>query len=378
MDSGYTIFFVDDVEVSRRLIESTLGQLYDVETFASGQACLDRLAVKTPDLFLLDVDMPEMDGYTLCRHIKERAGIGGSPVIFISGLDDLESRLAGYDAGGEDFIVKPYKLAELKQKVAVLRRLGEEKSSLRSRAHETDLLASQVLSNLEEYSVLVGFLRSLNSRTRISEVAEAILTMLKAYHLIGSLQFRLPGSELTLDHSGEASPLEASIISHVRTLGDISSFRNRAAFNFGRASVLINNMPLEDPERCARLRDHLAIAVETVDAKISTLLSEQDNKATKADIGSLLHDFDSALRAFGEKYRQARFQGIEAMRLLAAELDVEFASLGMQEAQEERITRVIQARSDQLVESLDIGAQIEQAFGGLSTRLQRIQDAIAP
>ena len=115
MDSGYTIFIVDDVEAGRFMLESAFGQLYKVESFASGSDCLARVATSAPNLFMLDVDMPKMDGYSLCRQLKSLPETRDVPVIFISGLDDLESRMAGYDAGGDDYIAKPFKLALVKQ-----------------------------------------------------------------------------------------------------------------------------------------------------------------------------------------------------------------------------------------------------------------------
>ena len=253
MDNGYTIYIVDDVEAGRLMLESAFSQLYKVESFASGADCLARVASAAPDLFMLDVDMPVMDGYTLCSHLKSQANCRDVPVIFISGLDDLESRMAGYEAGGDDYIAKPFKLALLKQKVEVLRRLTEEKAILKSQLDESDILATLVMSQLDEYATLVKFLRTLNGCSTHAEIAEATLAMLKAYHIKGALQFRLPTEEITLNHVGESSPLEASIISHVRSLGAIASFKNRTAFNYGRFSLLANNMPVDDPDLCGRI-----------------------------------------------------------------------------------------------------------------------------
>ncbi len=371
MDSEYTLFIVDDAEVSRRLIVTAFGAIYTVESFESGAACLDRMTVKIPDIFLLDVDMPEMDGYTLCRQIKSHENCKGIPAIFISALDDLESRLEGYDAGGEDFIVKPYKLAELKQKIEVLRRLGEEKKALHRQMGESDILTSLVLSNLDEYSVLVKFLRSLNTCEGFSEGAEAVLTMLKGFNLEGVVQFRLPKLELTLNSAGEASPLESSVIRHVRSLGAIAGFNNRAVFNFERVSLLVNNMPISDPELCGRLRDHLAIAVETVEAKLVAMQTRQENSETKREIASLMQDLSSTIRLFGERYEDAHSRGLEKTRQLLDELDKEFVSVGMREVQEESIKEIIQSKVEQMVAIYDFSAETETTLNGLLMRLRK-------
>ena len=369
MDSGYTIFIVDDVEAGRLMLESAFGQLYKVESFASGSDCLARVATSAPNLFMLDVDMPKMDGYSLCRQLKSLPETRDVPVIFISGLDDLESRMAGYDAGCDDYIAKPFKLALVKQKVEVLRRITEEKSALKNQLGESDMLASLVMSQLDEFAVLVKFLRSLNSCSKHSEIAEATLSMLRTYRLKGALQFRFQGGEITIDDAGESSPLEASIIGHVRSLGSITSFKNRTAFNFGRFSLLANNMPLEDADLCGRLRDNLAIAAETVDAKLSALLTAQENQATKSDIESMLKLLDSAVHVFSKKYENARFQSLETIRTLLAELDAEFAKLGVQEDQEKLINDLIQSKTDQVVDAFDFSAETEKTLKDLSARL---------
>ena len=371
MNSKYTIFVVDDVEAGRRIIESMFGHIFNVESFASGEACLERMAQQLPDLFLLDVDMPGMDGYTLCRQIKGQFSSSSVPVIFISGLDDLESQLSGYDAGGDDFITKPFRFTELKHKVDVLRGIAEEKSTMQHQLDDSELLASLVLSNLDEYAALIKFLRSLNACEGFHEVADAILFMLKAYHLEGAVQFRLPGGEMTINHSGEVRPLEASIINQVRSLGTIAEFRNRAAFNFERVSVLVNNMPVKDPDLCGRLRDHLAIAVETVDAKLLALQTHQDNAETKREIAALLQELGSTMHAFSEKYEAARYRGSETTRLLQTDLDTSFAKLGMLEEHEQSIKDIVQARADELVNIFDFGATTEHTLNDLSTRLSQ-------
>jgi CheY-like chemotaxis protein len=371
MNSKYTIFNVDDVEASRLMIGSMFGHIFNVESFASGEACLERMAERMPDLFLLDVDMPGMDGFTLCRQIKGQFASSTVPVIFVSALDDLESQLSGYDAGGDDFIAKPFRFSELKHKVEVLRRIGEEKSTLQIQLEDSEFLANLVLSNLDEYAVLIKFLRSLNSCAGYRDVADAVLAMLQSYNLEGALQFKLPEFEITINLAGEVSPLEASIINQVRCMGTVATFKNRAAFNFERVSVLVNNMPLADPDRCGRLRDHLAIAIETVNAKLLALLVHQDNAETKTEIAALLQALGATVRIFGEKYEKARYRGSDTTRLLHADLDVSFAQLGMREEHEQSIKNIVQARVDELVNIFDFGAETEHALNDLSLRLGR-------
>lgn len=334
METEFTLFIVDDAEASRLMIESSLGQLYNVESFESGAVCIERMAKSVPDIVLLDVDMPGMDGYELCRHIRSQPATCAVPVIFISALDDLDSRLAGYDAGGDDFIVKPVRVAELKQKVEVLQRIDAEKHSLQQRLDESDMLA-----------------------------------MLKAFNLEGAMQFRLPGFELTMNRAGKVRPLEASIINQVRSLGTVAEFKNRAVFNVERVSILVSNMPLADPELCGRLRDDLAIAVETMDSKLLAMQTHQENSHTKDGIAALLHALGATVSTFSERYEKSRYQGSETKRQILEELDAAFASLGMREAQEDGIKEIVRSKTDELIAIFNFSDETETTLVGLSARL---------
>jgi len=104
-----TILVVDDTPENLRLL---LGLFQDtgftVATANSGKMALDSVHQVAPDLILLDVKMPEMDGYEVCRRLKADPAVAGIPVLFISALDQQEDRLSGFAAGGADYINKPF------------------------------------------------------------------------------------------------------------------------------------------------------------------------------------------------------------------------------------------------------------------------------
>ena len=372
MGGNFTVYFVDDALVERRMIEAAFSDVYKVVSFATASECLARLADEKPDLFLLDVDMPEIDGYELCKRIRECPSCEELPVIFLSGRDDLDSRLAGYDAGGSDYLVKPFQLAELKQKLELARQFAEEKRTLRVQLNDSDRLASLVLSNLDEYAVLVGFLRSLNGCAAFSDVNDALLSMLDAYRLEGAVQIRLPAEELTVDRNGRSSPLTAAIINHVRSMGAIAEFKSRAVFNYERVSLLITNMPVDDPELCGRLRDHLAIAVETAMAKVAGMLSRQENADTRDEIAALAKLITEKAAELNEKYRLAHLSATRIVEMLIDELDEEFVNLGLRECQEDSIAALIKTGTGQLLDALNFKSDTEKALGDVTARLQQI------
>lgn len=137
MPSSSTILLVDDnlgaLEALRGALE---GQGYRLMSASSGPEALEMLTQVLPDLILLDVMMPGMDGFEVCRRIRERPGIAEVPVIMVTALEDRDSRVRGFEAGADDFVSKPFDRRELRARVKTVtslnrfRRLAEERGKV--------------------------------------------------------------------------------------------------------------------------------------------------------------------------------------------------------------------------------------------------------
>jgi DNA-binding response OmpR family regulator len=377
MEKDYTVFVVDDDKTTRLLLESMLGKKYTVEAFDSAESCLDRLENKQPNLFLLDVGLPGMDGYDLCRNIKCVPEIMGIPVVFISGHDDLEAVMAGYDAGGEDYIVKPFDIAGLSRKIENLRRIEQDKKVLLGQARDSDELATLVLANLDEYAILIKFLRSLNECNSTQETVDAILRSLTAFRLEGAVQIRLRNFEKTFSKAGENWPLEIAVMNHIRTLDRIFEFRTRCAYNFEHITVLVTNMPVADTDLCGRIRDHLAIAAEAAEAKLMALQSFADNANMRGEIHGLLENIGQTMQAHNQQQDQARHNGSIYRERILDDLVASFAHLGMLRQQEEEILEMVRDRSNNLTDLYDVSDETQATFGALSAKLEVILTATA-
>ena len=128
-DTG-TILVVDDSPEMLNLLTDilTIGN-YRVRIASNGQTALESIANEMPSLILLDVKMPDMDGYEVCQRLKDDERTAGIPVIFISGFDETANKIKSFESGGIDFITKPFQSAELLARIKIhleLRRLQEE------------------------------------------------------------------------------------------------------------------------------------------------------------------------------------------------------------------------------------------------------------
>ena len=108
------ILIVDDEEANIKLLISWLVSLgYDIETAGNGIEAVQKAGTYRPDLILLDVMMPVMDGYEACRLIKADPATNNIPIIIVTALHDRESKLKGLEAGANDFLSKPIDQTEL-------------------------------------------------------------------------------------------------------------------------------------------------------------------------------------------------------------------------------------------------------------------------
>jgi adenylate cyclase len=126
MNSSAKILVVDDTPRNVKLLADLLAvKGYSVVTAGSGHEALEKLEVERPDLVLLDVVMPEMSGYEVCRSIRATPATAMIPVVMVTALDPAEERVKGIDAGADDFLTKPINQPELLARVKSLLRIKE-------------------------------------------------------------------------------------------------------------------------------------------------------------------------------------------------------------------------------------------------------------
>jgi putative two-component system response regulator len=135
-----SVLVVDDVAANRELLDGHLARLgYEVREAADGEAALAAIEAQEPDLVLLDIEMPKLDGIAVCRQIKLHPTRRLIPVVLITARTDRDTRLAGLQAGADDFLTKPFDAQELLVRTRVL--LRDRALDLKLDAAESVLLA---------------------------------------------------------------------------------------------------------------------------------------------------------------------------------------------------------------------------------------------
>lgn len=145
-DKEFDILVVDDVAANLRVLSEMLREDGLATRLAlSGEAALTAAAMQPPDLVLLDVMMPELDGFEVCRRLKAMPGLVDVPVIFLSALSETTDKVEAFSAGGVDYITKPFQVEEVLARVHTHLRLHRLQASFEEYSrHLEDLVAEQV------------------------------------------------------------------------------------------------------------------------------------------------------------------------------------------------------------------------------------------
>ncbi|MGB1287754.1 MAG: response regulator, partial [Aggregatilineales bacterium] len=145
-----SIMVVDDTPANLRLLmEMLTAQGYRVRSAPNGARALASIAKSAPDLILLDIMMPGMDGYQVCEELKKDDGLRDIPVIFISALDEVFDKVKAFEVGGVDYITKPFHVDEVLARVYTHLQMREMQRTLQEQNLELEAFAHTVAHDLK-------------------------------------------------------------------------------------------------------------------------------------------------------------------------------------------------------------------------------------
>lgn len=164
------VMIVDDTPANLNLLfEILVTYGYKVRPFPNGVLALQAIQAMLPDLILLDIKMPELDGYEVCARLKADPATRDIPVIFISALDELKDKVKGFKVGGVDYITKPFQMAEVLARVQThltIRCLQTElqvaNKKLAEQLHESERLNAELHERNEELQESLRTIKTLS------------------------------------------------------------------------------------------------------------------------------------------------------------------------------------------------------------------------
>jgi len=259
------LLIVEDDKTSQLMLKSMLAK-YALTVVDSGEAGVEA-AGDSPDLIILDINLPGIDGYETCRRLRSMEQTATTPIIFLSSYADLDDRLQAYGAGGNDYISKPFDVAELLTKVELYC-----KSVVQQQQTAQDLASS--------HSLLMGLQTSSAKIQSISRFIQATLfchdidTLFQHFFRAAReievgcvLQINSAAGTDTRASDGTISTLEREILEMSSTMRRIHSFgQDRAIFRWRHATLLTRKV--------SDMIDTIALFMDALEAGIKSVESE--------------------------------------------------------------------------------------------------------
>ena len=177
------ILIVDDKPENLRLLATMLSkQGYDTRTAISGKLCLRAAKAIVPDLILLDINMPEMNGYEVCQRLRKETLTQNVPIIFLSALNEPSDKVKAFQSGGNDYVSKPFQVEEVEIRIANQLKINFLQKQLEAQKQKLKLQNSHLQAEIESRIAAETQLLQINQQLQILATKDS-LTQLANRHV---------------------------------------------------------------------------------------------------------------------------------------------------------------------------------------------------
>lgn len=369
------ILLVDDDRYIFPIERKLLGEdNFRFSTACDGADCLVKIEVDQPQVILLDINMPGLSGIEICQRIRRLEHGNEISIIFVSGEESAEARLAAYDAGGDDFITKPLSSDEIRHKVELTLKHRREVADLRRNLSDTMNMAMSALSASGELGVILHFFNRTFACQTVEALVRAILDALSSYGLVATVQVRNEQDITTLNSEGRCSLIEQELLLNLaKDPRRIFGYGNRTVVSFPHVVLLIKNMPTEDQERYGRAKDNVALLAEGAEYRLLALIGELRIRRRQQRLATAIRAADQTLGEIDAHYKRNQ-SGITAiLGDLDRQLEASFGQLALSEEQEQTLLAIVQPLAKRASQLYDEGLKIDDK---LATVLNSLNEAV--
>lgn len=287
MPEKSTILIVDDELISRYTVEALLAaEGYNLVFAKNGKEALEKAREFIPDLMLLDVMMPDMDGFEVCQHLRNDKRLAELPIVIVTALDDRDSRLRGLEVGADDFMSKPFDRAELRARIRTITRLNRYRRLVETQEELFRLANYDTLTGLPNRNLLTERLRQLERASRFQQYIAVLALDLDGFQIINDSLGHEIGDKM-LCEVAQRLTVSSTGFTVARLTGNEFIIVMEGAANFIKDVSYMAQRLLDDVSLPISFDDHEIVITATIG------ISVYPNDGEKAPI--LLKNADTAL-----------------------------------------------------------------------------------
>ena len=368
------ILAIDDDKFIQKVITKSLqSDTLSVRTADDGESGIEQATQHTPDIILLDVEMPGINGYEVCDHLRNIDSTKEVPIVFLSSHSSLRERMQGYEVGGDDYMIKPFEKEHLLARINILVKYHNERQELRQQYELAHKSAITAMTGTSDLGMAMKFMEKSISFNSINDLAQGLFESTDQLSLdCCAMIIEKDGPLWYSSENSAISPLEKELIEMCDKEARFLDFGSRTIVNFPHISLLVKNMPLEDIERYGRIKDLLPMLLSVVNTKINALSTQQALSKQSEDLLQSFKRIRSSLFTLGTTLVNNRKHSEEIMNKLVEDLNYDFLRMGLEEEQEEYLLNRIDTAIDGAMIDMDAGKEIREALTFVLTNLNAV------
>ncbi len=266
------VLVVDPDPIHQEILDSMLGASMTLILANSASEALELFDFKHPDLVLLEVDIPDINGYDLCKQIRDRSGETGCAIIFLAEAMSLEDKMVGYRYGCDDFISKPFQPEEVATKAKRTLEIKKvQKKILKdsSDAMHTALIAMKQSSDM---GLILRFMEGNSTCRGFDSLGQSLIELLENFSLEGRLIFKVKPRNIFV--GGAADKLDVDKFKLCFEQDRFIGKGEQLVVNQKNVSLIITNMPVKNPQSYDELKDILGMLMNSVEARTQSIMMD--------------------------------------------------------------------------------------------------------
>ena len=368
MNQEETILVIDDDLVVRKFLSKALSSNFTVTLAENGEEGLQLALANIPDYILLDIEMPGINGYEVCRTLKSNIITRAAPIIFLSSRSSLGERIQGYELGAADFIIKPCDSKELQAKLHAI-------STAKIEAKLAAKAAYSAMRSSSELGLAIHYIEDTYSIYTIKCIANRFLEVTKSIGLSCTLMFDIDKEKEFFSENVSVYPLEQELIRAIHTKGErFTDFGTRTQINYPNVALLVKNMPLDDQETHGRYKDFLPIMLGATNEKVRALDTEHAWREQTSNLNNSFALVRQTLEKVGDVIQENQEEVVMLLRSMNNELTDRIPQLGLEEDQEEYLLQRLDKTISSSQEIIESGEDARQTFGTVCRLLDHLSN----
>ena len=356
-----SVLIVDDSPEDIRLLLDELKEEYSVTAAISANAAYASLEKHVPDIIILDINLPDENGYDVCRRLKADSKTKDVEVVFLSANETTEQIMLGYDAGAFDYVVKPYSAEALKLKISKTLTAHKERLSLASAADSAVKTAMAALADSGDLGVVVRFMRESFAADRPDLLASKVIECISNYQLDGSVLLKRAGVYEIFSTSGQVTTIEEELLNRLLEMDQPILEKERRLFVAQRNMALVIKRLPDDAGKRGRLRDYLTILCEGVNARLDAITeSMKSNVKRELSIRGLVVEAENSLREILELQLNHKKTSMKILDDMVHGVEQSFFPMGLTDTQEEQLLNLLHEGVEKALDHFEHGLHIDE------------------